>query len=145
MKPVSLLMILVVFFSHYVYIHTLSCIKLTCMCVDIQVAPLIKIACPNENANKCYKEAKCKPIKGKCQFIYTRKIRNCLNKSGVCVKTGCLGTICSNTKVVVTKCLWKPWYICYKDHSCIIKKSGDCGWDKTKRLKSCLKKYNISN
>ena len=145
MNYLSFFLLFAISFTQYTYIQNLSCIKLTCLCVDVQIAPLIKIACPNENANKCYKDAQCKPLRGKCQFIYTRSIRNCLNRSGICVKTGCNGTICSSSKVRVTTCLWKPWYICYKDHKCIIKKNGVCGWNKTRRLKSCLKKYEIKN
>lgn len=54
-----------------------------------------------------------------------------------CRVTGCSGQICSDTDVV-TNCLFKEEYACYKKARCERQVSGQCGWTETDEFKSCI-------
>ena len=63
----------------------------------------------------------------------------------VCKATGCSGTICSDREVYST-CEWRDEYTCYNDYGvCERQSSGECGWKESKKLNSCLTRYNPSS
>jgi len=57
-----------------------------------------------------------------------------------CVVSGCNGEICQgkDEEPVLTPCLYKPEYDCYKKAICEIQKDGSCGWTKTKEYQECI-------
>jgi len=57
--------------------------------------------------------------------------------SGACRTTGCSGEICSD-KDVVSACIFRPEFICYKSARCERQVNGSCGWTETSALKLCL-------
>jgi hypothetical protein len=58
---------------------------------------------------------------------------------GACIKTGCSGTVCTEPgKEVITNCLYKPEYGCYKTARCERQADGACGWTQTAELTACL-------
>lgn len=59
-------------------------------------------------------------------------------KSG-CFITGCNGEICSNRKDMVSICIFKEEYACYKQAVCEQQANGQCGWTQTPQYQSCLK------
>ncbi|HTM68231.1 MAG TPA: Gmad2 immunoglobulin-like domain-containing protein [Candidatus Binatia bacterium] len=54
-----------------------------------------------------------------------------------CRKTGCGGQLCAEQDVV-SDCLFKPEYACYKDAECARQADGACGWTQTPALAACL-------
>lgn len=56
---------------------------------------------------------------------------------GVCMKTGCSGTVCSDEDVVTT-CEWREEYACYQSAVCERQPSGECGWTPSAELQACL-------
>lgn len=56
---------------------------------------------------------------------------------GKCVITGCSSQICSS-KEIVTDCMYKEEYACYKNATCELQANGACGWTMTDELKQCL-------
>ena len=54
-----------------------------------------------------------------------------------CRKTGCSGQICAEEDVV-SDCMFKPEYACYREAECARQSDGACGWTQTAGLKACL-------
>lgn len=58
-----------------------------------------------------------------------------------CVVGGCSGEVCSEGKEpMMSPCLYKPEFGCYKTATCAAQASGGCGWMQTPELKACLAK-----
>ncbi len=60
-----------------------------------------------------------------------------------CVIAGCSGTLCldkESASDIVTTCEFKSEYECYKQVSCEIKDSGNCGWSDREKLSECIEK-----
>ena len=55
----------------------------------------------------------------------------------VCRPTGCSGEVCSDEDVV-SICLYRSEFACYKTAKCERQKSGQCGWSQTSELNKCL-------
>ncbi len=55
-----------------------------------------------------------------------------------CYIGGCAGEICSDEPGVMSPCLWKPEFACYKLARCERQADGKCGWTMTPELKRCL-------
>jgi hypothetical protein len=55
-----------------------------------------------------------------------------------CIKTGCSGQVCSDHDVITT-CIYRTEYECYKKATCERQSDGNCGWTKTPELTSCLR------
>lgn len=56
-----------------------------------------------------------------------------------CEPTGCSGEICAEKgKPIVSTCIYKPEYACYKTARCERQKDLKCGWTPTPELASCL-------
>lgn len=55
-----------------------------------------------------------------------------------CIKTGCSGQICSD-HAVITTCIYRSEYECYKKAACERQPGGNCGWTKTPELTNCLR------
>ncbi|HTK05063.1 MAG TPA: Gmad2 immunoglobulin-like domain-containing protein [Candidatus Eisenbacteria bacterium] len=54
-----------------------------------------------------------------------------------CKTSGCSGQICAEEEMV-TDCLFKPEYACYKEAECARQSDGNCGWTQTAQLTACL-------
>src|SRR3989344_3258494 len=54
-----------------------------------------------------------------------------------CKPTGCSNEICSD-KPLITICIYKPEYACYKSARCERQENDQCGWTQTEELKQCL-------
>lgn len=59
---------------------------------------------------------------------------------GGCFVGGCSGEICSDRQDVVSTCIWREEFACYKNARCERQPSGSCGWTETAELASCLNK-----
>ncbi len=55
-----------------------------------------------------------------------------------CFVGGCSGEVCSEDPDVVSNCMYRPQYQCYKTATCERQTTGVCGWTQTEELKSCL-------
>jgi hypothetical protein len=59
--------------------------------------------------------------------------------AGGCVPQGCSNTVCAPEGAgVVTTCIWKDEFACYKTATCERQPSGDCGWTESAELTACL-------
>lgn len=54
-----------------------------------------------------------------------------------CRPSGCSGQICSDQDMI-SDCMFRPEYACYKTATCERQPGGDCGWTKTANLSNCL-------
>lgn len=54
-----------------------------------------------------------------------------------CRVTGCSGEICSNKEVMST-CVYKPEYACYKQARCEIQSDGNCGFTLNTSVNACI-------
>ncbi len=50
---------------------------------------------------------------------------------------GCSGELCSD-QVLVSACIWRPEFACYRTATCEPQASGECGWTMTRGLAACL-------
>ena len=55
-----------------------------------------------------------------------------------CFVGGCSSEICSNNPSIVSPCIWKEEFACYKTAECKRQVSGQCGWTQTQELTKCL-------
>lgn len=55
-----------------------------------------------------------------------------------CYVGGCSGQICSDTQGMVSTCIYKEEYACYKSATCERQSNGACGWTNTKELEMCI-------
>lgn len=56
-----------------------------------------------------------------------------------CERTGCSGHICAAAGAsVVSTCIWKEEFACYKTARCEKQANGSCGWTQTDALSQCL-------
>jgi hypothetical protein len=56
-----------------------------------------------------------------------------------CSISGCSSHVCGAAgEPIITTCLWKEEYICYKTARCEKQASGQCGWTTTPELSRCL-------
>ena len=60
--------------------------------------------------------------------------------AAACVKDGCSGIVCraSNAEPVITSCIYKPEYACYRTAACEPQADQKCGWTQTAELTACL-------
>lgn len=58
--------------------------------------------------------------------------------SARCYVGGCSGEICSDKPDVVSNCIYRSEFACYKQAACERQASGSCGWTQTPALKACL-------
>jgi len=63
-----------------------------------------------------------------------------ITKSGAntCYVGGCSGEICSDRQDIVSTCIYKAEFACYKTATCARQTNGQCGWTQTTELTSCL-------
>jgi hypothetical protein len=57
--------------------------------------------------------------------------------AGLCRLSGCSREICSDHDVI-TPCIWRPEFGCYKTALCEVQPDGKCGWTMTAELKACV-------
>ena len=57
--------------------------------------------------------------------------------AGDCKPSGCSGQVCSD-QPVITDCVYRAEYACYKDATCERQADGQCGWTKSGALTACL-------
>ncbi|NBW82951.1 hypothetical protein EBR21_14465 [bacterium] len=56
-----------------------------------------------------------------------------------CARTGCSGNLCApEGQPVVSTCVWKEEYACYKSARCEKQSDGKCSWTPSQSLSSCL-------
>ncbi|HDQ16838.1 MAG TPA: hypothetical protein ENN31_01810 [Candidatus Vogelbacteria bacterium] len=68
------------------------------------------------------------------------KIIDETEKKNRCLITGCSGEICADEEMM-SACLWKSEYICYRDAICARNQEGVCAWQETPELLSCLASF----
>lgn len=56
---------------------------------------------------------------------------------GGCLVTGCSGEICSDEEVI-SICIFRPEYVCYKEARCERQANSQCGFTETSELALCL-------
>ncbi len=54
-----------------------------------------------------------------------------------CKVGGCSGEVCSD-KEMMSNCMYRKEYACYKEAKCEVQPSGECGWTPSTELDSCL-------
>jgi hypothetical protein len=57
---------------------------------------------------------------------------------GSCYLGGCGGEVCADRPDVVSPCIWRDAFVCYRDATCARQPDGDCGWTPTPELSACL-------
>lgn len=59
----------------------------------------------------------------------------------LCVTGGCSGELClsEQEKGIVSACIYKPEFVCYKKARCEVQQNGVCGWMQTPELAACIK------
>ncbi len=56
-----------------------------------------------------------------------------------CYVGGCSGQLCSNNPDgLASTCEWREEYACYREATCEVQPSGQCGWTPTAELNACL-------
>lgn len=58
-----------------------------------------------------------------------------------CKPGGCSGELCTEagtTDPIMSTCIYRPEYACYKSARCERQASGKCGWTQTPELQSCI-------
>jgi eight-cysteine-cluster-containing protein len=61
--------------------------------------------------------------------------------SGGCMPAGCSGQVCADAAEadgLVTDCMFRAEYACYRSAKCERQTNGKCGWTQTTALKNCL-------
>lgn len=58
--------------------------------------------------------------------------------TALCYIGGCSSEICSDRNDVVSTCIYREEYVCYKSAECTRQTGGSCGWTQTPSLKACL-------
>ena len=56
---------------------------------------------------------------------------------GSCVIGGCSSELCSD-QMLVSPCIWRDEFACYRTAQCERQPGGTCGWTATPELTSCL-------
>jgi hypothetical protein len=62
--------------------------------------------------------------------------------AGGCFVGGCAAEVCSNRGDVVTPCLWRDAYVCFRDAVCERQTDGECGWTQSAELRTCLASHD---
>ena len=60
---------------------------------------------------------------------------------GGCMPAGCSGQVCADAGEagnIVTDCMFRAEYACYKTAKCERQVNGSCGWTQTSSLRACL-------
>jgi eight-cysteine-cluster-containing protein len=57
--------------------------------------------------------------------------------TGECIRTGCSNEVCADEQVITT-CVFRPEFACYKDATCERQANGKCGWTESAELSACL-------
>ena len=120
------------------------CTRVSCLCIDSNTAMVIRPYCPNPQYNKCLLSVPCVRMNGGCQFLRNRRFYECqrYNKPP-CVVGGCSGEICSEQsndgEGMISICLWKPEFACYRSATCERQINGQCGWTQNSSLIRCLR------
>jgi hypothetical protein len=55
-----------------------------------------------------------------------------------CFIGGCSAELCSDRPDMVSPCIWREAYVCFRDATCARQPSGACGWTPTPELGACL-------
>ena len=60
-----------------------------------------------------------------------------ITPASACKVGGCSGEICSDKKML-SNCMYRPEYSCYKNAKCEVQPSGECGWTPSIELDACI-------
>lgn len=60
------------------------------------------------------------------------------NNQTACYVGGCSGQICSDKEGVVSDCMYRKEYACYKNAKCVRQSNNQCAWTQTEELQACL-------
>lgn len=55
-----------------------------------------------------------------------------------CYVSGCAAELCSDRPDLVSPCIWRDAFACFRDATCARQPSGACGWTPTPELGACL-------
>ncbi|HWH07316.1 MAG TPA: hypothetical protein VNU47_02210 [Candidatus Paceibacterota bacterium] len=70
-------------------------------------------------------------------FSVTKRVAAPVAKT--CYVGGCSSELCSDRPDIVSNCLYKPEFACYRTARCEVQASGECGWTMTDALRMCLR------
>jgi len=59
-------------------------------------------------------------------------------RAAQCQRGGCSGQLCDNGPGMVSTCIFRPEYACYRAATCEAQAAGHCGWTQTASLAACL-------
>jgi hypothetical protein len=110
-----------------------ECTRVSCICVDTNSALVIRPNCPNPKYNNCLSSVPCVRINGTCQFLKNTRFEECQKHNKLpCVVGGCNGELCTEQNTdgsgMISICLWKLEFACYKNARCERQTDGLCGW-----------------
>jgi hypothetical protein len=123
------------------------CVSVGCVCVGSDIAPLIKVYCPNQAINKCYSQAKCEMQQNcSCGYTPSKSLTMCLHLAqnpiifNPCHITGCNNMICSDEPMALTDvaCMIDERATCFKNAECVVQENGKCNWTMTRDLMKCV-------
>jgi hypothetical protein len=61
---------------------------------------------------------------------------------GSCFIGGCASELCSDQPDLVSPCIWRDAYACFRDATCERQSDGACGWTQTQALQACLASHD---
>jgi eight-cysteine-cluster-containing protein len=80
----------------------------------------------------------CPPCYGKC------KTTEPIPLEIECMSSGCSGEICA-AQPMISVCLWKPEFACYKLTECAANADGTCAWQENEEFLDCMKEFKDSD
>jgi hypothetical protein len=61
---------------------------------------------------------------------------------GSCYIGGCAAEVCSDRPDMVSPCIWRDAYVCFREATCARQPDGACGWTPTPELRACLASHD---
>ena len=61
---------------------------------------------------------------------------------GSCYIGGCSAELCSDRPDMISPCIWRDAYVCFRDATCARQPNGACGWTPTQELDACLASHD---
>ncbi len=72
------------------------------------------------------------------QFTIRVEKTNTTTAKSQCYIGGCSSELCTDTEHMVSSCIYRDSFVCYKGAACARQSTGSCGWTQTTALKQCL-------
>ncbi|MES2223911.1 MAG: hypothetical protein V4469_03185 [Patescibacteria group bacterium] len=82
--------------------------------------------------------SKCYDAEGNKFLEFPETTDSTSGTKGSCYTGGCSNEVCSDHKGVVSNCIYKEEFGCYRAASCERQSDGKCGWTETPVLRECI-------